>query len=166
MDDQCQPDRQLNRVLAVAEWTDQPQTAFEPADEQLNLPAPQLPLDDLLGRQIPAIRQQVIAHRCRLPPRRGWGRRDGGADDTHLLQDGAGPIVGAPDRQPAIALDLDAATTVGWQRRQRLLDRHVRDLGQRRLRVEPGHDVDASRPQAGEAGMAVDAEIEHERRLG
>ena len=53
MDEDGQPDGELDGVLGVAQESWQVEVVLEPAEEQLDLPAPEVDLDDLGGGEVP-----------------------------------------------------------------------------------------------------------------
>src|SRR6266511_2702656 len=61
MDQDGQPDRQFDGVLGVAEEPWQMEVALQPAQKELDLPAPEVDLDDLGGGEVPAIGEDLVA---------------------------------------------------------------------------------------------------------
>src|SRR2546421_11017730 len=63
VDEDGQPDRQLDGVLGVAEELSEMQVALQPAQEQLALPPPEEDLADFGGGQAPAVGEGLVAAR-------------------------------------------------------------------------------------------------------
>ncbi|HZO25318.1 MAG TPA: hypothetical protein VFH48_04915, partial [Chloroflexota bacterium] len=61
MDEDGQPDRELDGVLGVTEQAWEMELTLQPAQEELDLPAPEVDLDDLGGGQVPAIGDDLRA---------------------------------------------------------------------------------------------------------
>src|SRR3954465_9137360 len=61
MDEDGEPDGELDGVLGVAEQAREMEVALEPAQEELDLPAPEVDLDDLGGGEVPAIGEDLVA---------------------------------------------------------------------------------------------------------
>ena len=159
VDEDGEPDRELDGVLGVAEEPCEVKLALEPAQEGLDLPGPEVDLDDLGSGEVPAIGDDLVAARGRRAVAGLGARGDVGGDQAQPPQDGAGVVVGAAEGDPLVGDDGDpSASGLGEGR----LDRAVRLDGDGRLRVEAGDQVDAGREQALEADVAVGAEIDDE----
>src|SRR5688572_18221701 len=87
VDEDGQPDGELDGVLGVAEEARESDVALEPAQEELDLPAPEVDLDDLGGGQIPAIGDDRIAAGDRGAMAGLDAREDVSGDEPQARQD-------------------------------------------------------------------------------
>ncbi len=72
MDEERQPNGDLDGIAAVPEQMDQLERPLEPAKEEFNLSAPEIPLDHLLRLEVPPISQHLIDD-CPRSPLLGFG---------------------------------------------------------------------------------------------
>src|SRR3954447_17889967 len=144
MDEDGEPDGELDGVLGVAEQAREMEVALEPAQEELDLPAPEVDLDDLGGGEVPAIGEDLVAAGDGRAVAGAEARGDVGGDQAPAGQDDAGTCGGGAEGDSLGGDDGDPAAV---DIRQRRLDRAVDLDGDDGAGVAPGHDVDAGREQ-------------------
>lgn len=163
MDHHRQRNGQLDRVAAVAKPAEELDLMLEPAQEQFDLPPPQLHLDHLSHAQIPALGDEVIGGRGGALPASTGGRCDRGGDQAQPRQDRSRPVGGTAQDDPLIGLDRARPAVEPWHRR---LDGKVRRDLDGGLAVQAADELDRSGAQAGEAGMGGVAEIDDQGAAG
>src|SRR3954453_22612299 len=157
MDEDGEPDGELDGGLGVPEKAREMEVALEPAQEELDLPAPEVDLDDLGGGEVPAIGEDLVAGGDGRAGAGAEARGDVGGDQAPAGQDDAGAGGGGAEGDPLVGDDGDPpAIDVG----QRRLDRPVGLDGDDGAGVAAGHDVDAGREQVAEGGVAIVAEVD------
>ena len=85
-----QPDGGLDGILGVAEQAGEVELALQPAEEEFDLPAPEVDLDDLGGGEIPAIGEDFVAAGGGGAVAGAEARGDVGRDQAPARQDDAG----------------------------------------------------------------------------
>jgi hypothetical protein len=145
-----------HRLTAISQQAERADGAFEPAEEQLDFPAPEIGLHHLSSREIEAIGEQLIPLDG-VPTLSGLaaGQHVGG-HQTQVQEARGGPIIRTPQADALVGHDGHASARCGQQGR---LDGIVfQDLVPCLLPI-PGHDVNTGIQELAEPIMAVVAQI-------
>ena len=114
VDEDGEPDGELDGVLGVAQEAGQVELVLEPAEEQFDLPAPEVDLDDLGGVEVPAIGEDLVATRRGGAVAGAQARGDVGGDHSPAGQDDASAGGGGAEGDSLVGDDGDpAAIEVG-----------------------------------------------------
>jgi len=128
----------------------------------LDQPAPEVELDDLLRRAVPAVGEDAVADRVGAVPGGDWRGGDRGRDQAQVGQDGAAAVVGAAQADVLVSFERDAAGGQAWEGLGQgpLLEHRDGGLGmQASDQMHPGGE------QTSKARVAVEAQVENERTL-